>query len=241
MREYDRTSPLIVIHIPKAAGSSVKNIFKLWFGNALYDHYFDELAGFPPPKRNLDLLHSLDRPLAIYGHFNRLRGFGIEHYYPEVQQFITILRDPFESAISSYYYIRKNGPNWKDQARVPKADLRQFLLDTPPNMLNQFPRTVTRDNYRDQIEELFIEVGIMERLSESVHLIAKKLGMPFEEEWLPHVNVTDRDQPHPQDLQEEYAKWYPLEFEVYGYAFRQFSQRSNTNVAKPSVPADSAR
>lgn len=229
MRAYDRTAPLIVIHIPKAAGSSVKNIFKRWFGEALYDHYFDARAGLLPPKRNLDLLHSIERPLAIYGHFNRLRGFGVEHYYPEVQQFITILRDPFESAISSYYYMRRNGADWKDQTRVPKADLRQFLLDTPPNMLNQFPRTVTRDNYRDQIEELFIEVGIMERLPESVRRIAAKLDMPFEEEWLPHVNATERDQPHPQDLQEEYAKRYPLEFEVYDYALKQFTHQVSAN------------
>lgn len=177
MREYDKTAPLIVIHIPKTAGSSVKKIFKLWFGDALYDHYFNERAGSPPPKRNLDLLHSPGRPLAVYGHFNRLRGFGVEHYYPEVQQFITILRDPFEMAISSYYYIRKNGTDWNDQTRVPKADLRQFLLNTPPNMLNQFPRAVTRDNYREQIEKLFVEVGVMERLPETVRRIAtKKIG-----------------------------------------------------------------
>ena len=230
MRAYNPNLPLIIIHIPKAAGTSIKKIFQEWFGDALYEHYYDELAGLPPPKRNLELLHSSDSPLAIYGHFNRLRGFGVEHYYPEVKQFITILRDPFESVISSYYYIRRNGADWKDQSRVPKSDLRQFLLETPPNMLNQFPRPVTKENYKDQIEELFIEVGLMERLPESVRRIATKLGKPFKEDWLPHVNATDRDQPHPQDLREEYAKHNPLEFEVYEYILKQYAQRDNQNI-----------
>jgi hypothetical protein len=216
--------PLIVFHIPKAAGTSVKKIFSLWYGDALYDHYFDEVAGLPPLKRDIFLLNSANRPVAIYGHFNRQRNFGVEHYYPQAQQFVTILRDPFESAISSYYYIRKNSTNWKDQTRIPHTDLRTFLLNTPPNMLNQFPRMITRYNYRDQIEELFIEIGIMERLPESVRRIATKLGMPFEDEWLAHVNATARDQEHSHDLREEYEELYPLEFEVYNYALRQFSK-----------------
>jgi len=48
-------------------------------------------------------------PLLVYGHFNRDHGFGVEQYYPEVNQFMTMLRDPFEAAISMYYFHRKVG------------------------------------------------------------------------------------------------------------------------------------
>src|SRR5262249_32932794 len=153
---------------PKAAGLSVKAVFQKWYGDALLDHYFNEREASMPPRRDLASLHSAARPIAVYGHFNRRRGFGIEEYYPEVKQFVTILRDPFEAAISSYYFIRKDGAAWQDQSRVPKGDLRKFLMETPPNMLNHFPREVTKENFQEQIETYFVEIGVMEHLGESV-------------------------------------------------------------------------
>jgi len=217
MKNYDKNQPLIVIHIPKAAGSSAKQVFKRWYGDGLLEHYFNEHAGELPAKRDLAGLHSVEHPVAVYGHFNRLRGFGIEDYYPEINQFVTIMRDPFESAISNYFFIRKNGGAWLDQSRVPVADIRNFLAETPPNILNHFPREVTRSNYREQIEEFFVEIGITESIEESLRRIAGKLGMPFESNWLPFVNSTERDQPHPEDVRSEYVERYPLEFEVYDY------------------------
>jgi hypothetical protein len=238
MREYDRASPLIVLHIPKAAGTSVKAVFRKWFGDGLREHYFNERTGSSPRRLDLGLLHSTNRPVAVYGHFNRLRGSAVEQYYPDVQQFITILRDPFERAISNYYYVRDNSAHWKDQTRVPKNDLRQFLIETQSNILHHFPRPVTKDNYRAQIEEFFIEIGLVEHLPESVRRIAAKLRMPFEQEWLPHVNATPRDQPHPRDLREEFAERHALEYEVYDYVASKFAQQANADVAQPRVPAD---
>lgn len=217
MKNYDKNQPLIVIHIPKAAGSSAKQVFKRWYGNGLFEHYFNERAGELPLKRDLAGLHSVDDPVAVYGHFNRLRGFGIEDYYPEVKQFVTIMRDPFESAISRYFFTRKHGEHWLDQSRVPVAELRKFLKETPPNILNHFPREITQSNYRDLIEEYFVEIGITESLEESMQRIAGKLGMPFQSDWLPFVNSTERDQPNPDDLRSEYSERHSLEFEVYNY------------------------
>jgi hypothetical protein len=192
-------------------------VFRRWYGDGLLEHYFNERAGELPLRRDLASVHSVDCPVGVYGHFNRLRGFGIEEYYPEVRQFVTIMRDPFESAISNYFFLRKSGSDWIDQSRVPTADLRNFLSKTPPNILNHFPREVTRDNYREQIDEFFVEIGNTESLESSLRRISYKLGMPFESDWLPFVNSTERDQPHPEDMRDEYAEHYPLEFEVYRY------------------------
>lgn len=227
MNAYDPTSPLIFIHIPKAAGTSVQQIFKLWYGDSLHINYFNEHTGALPERLDLNSLQSMSQPLVIYGHFNKLRGFGVEDYYPDIRQFITILRDPFEGAISSYYFIKKTGDNWKDQSLVPKSDLRQFLTNTPPNMLNHFPRTVTKENYRDLIEEFFIEIGVMEQLSDSVRGIANKLGMPFREDLVPHVNATERNQEYTQELRKEFEQLYPLEVEVYNYVVSRFNNSNN--------------
>lgn len=122
-----------------------------------------------PPKYNIFNMHSSEKPILLYGNFNKSRGFGAEDYYPDIKQFITILRDPFELTVSSYFYTRKTGSNWKDQSRAPKGKLQEFLLNAKPNMLNHFPREITFHNYRDIIEEYFIEVGITEYLDESMH------------------------------------------------------------------------
>lgn len=222
MREYDRSQPLIVIHIPKAAGTSTREVFKRWFGSNLREHYFRQWSNRMPKHLDLAALHSERRPLALYGHFNSRRGFGIQDYYPEARQFVTILRDPFEAIVSTYFYRRKIGTGWRDPARVPQGDLREFLMATPPNMLNHFPRPVTAENFRDMIEESFIEVGVMEHLEESLRRIAGKLDMPFDPAWLPHLNAAERSQPAAAELREEYMQRHPLEFEVYRYALARF-------------------
>lgn len=224
LKVYDRSLPLIVIHIPKAAGTSTREVFKRWFGSGLHEHYFNESRKKLPKRLNLEKIHSQKRPVVVYGHFNRLRGFGVEDYYPEVGQFVSILRDPFELAVSTYFYRLKIGDGWRDPAMVPKGDLAGFLRSTPPNMLNHFPRLVTRSNYREMIEEYFIEIGIMERLDESMRRIAMSLNMPFESSWLGHLNASERSESTLPlaDLRSQYMQQNPLEFEVYEYVRSTF-------------------
>ena len=101
---YESSQPLIFIHIPKTAGVSVTEIFNGWYGDRLLLHYHDEVAEKMPAKYDLKSIHDALLPICIYGHFNRKRGFGLEDYYPDINQFITILRDPFERAISGYFF-----------------------------------------------------------------------------------------------------------------------------------------
>lgn len=232
---------MIFIHIPKAAGQSTRELFRHWFlGGTLLEHYFDEPTGTPPIKHDLIARHTREQPIAVYGHFNRLRGFGVEDDYPYVTQFITILRDPFELGISSYHFIKKTGESWKDQSRVPKSGLYDYLMCTPPNMLNHFPRAVTHHNFRDLIEEFFIDIGIVERLSESLQRIATKLSMPFDPQTVPHRNATTRDQAIPPSLREEYVNRYPLEFEVYEYVRSRFDLVTNECAVQQAVLRDAA-
>ena len=224
MKNYNRAKPLIVIHIPKAAGTSSQQMFQSWFQNNFHRHYFNETEGTKPVKIDLQSLHSYENPLILHGHFNKLRGFGVEDYYPEIDQFITILRDPFELMISHYFFVRKAGRNWKDQSRVPGNDLRSYLENTKPNMLNHFPREMTLNNYKDIIEEYFIEVGISEKLADSLERIAGKLGFEFDQDQLEELNKTERDQDVPQSFREQFIELNRLEFAVYEYALSRYIQ-----------------
>lgn len=226
MKSYNGELPLIVIHVPKAAGTSSKKFFEHWYGEGFLCHYYDELKGEMPEKRDLFRLHKADSPCVLHGHFNKLRGFGVEDYYPDATQFITILRDPFEIAVSAYFYIRKNSSGWKDKTRIPReASIESYLIKAKSGILNHFPREITPANYKDILEEYFIEVGIAERLEESMKWIAYKLGMPYEADLLGHHNATDRDQEVPSYLRDLFAERHQLEFDVYNYAVERFTQQ----------------
>ncbi len=96
MKKYNNEKPLISIHIPKCGGSSFKEVLQKWFIGGFYSHYFNEKSNKMPQK------YVLSAGICVHGHFNKARGFGIKDYYPEVDQFITFLRDPFEITTSDY-------------------------------------------------------------------------------------------------------------------------------------------
>jgi len=98
MRPYDPGSPLIFLHVPKTAGTSLREIFRGWFGPGLLEHYAGVHDGSLPLRHDLSALPSAGHPLAIYGHFNRRRGFGVDDDYPEVRQFVTALGRSVDSA-----------------------------------------------------------------------------------------------------------------------------------------------
>jgi len=221
VRYYDSSQPLIVIHIPKAAGSSSKEIFKSWFSDNFHQHYFNEKEGLMPKKIDIFKLNSSKVPLCLHGHFNKLRKFGVEDYYPSANQFVTILRDPYELLISHYFFVSKVGGNWKDQSRVPKSDIETYLRSAKPNMLNHFPREVTLENYKDICEEYFIEIGITEKLDQSLERIANKLGFEFMNN-TPNLNKTDRDQEVAENFKDQFIESNRLEYEVYEYCLGKY-------------------
>jgi len=225
MRGYDKQKPLIMIHVPKTGGTSVKKIFKQWFGRNLHFHYFNEQKGKQPKKTRLKKIFSDEyrEDLCIFGHFNRTRGFGIESYYPEVKQFVTILRDPFELVVSEYFYLRKIGNEWKDQSRIPANDIETYLKQITPNMLNHFPFSLTLDNYSELLEKHFIHIGITEEMNTSVEVIAKKLGYDPPRK-ISTTNRTKRSQDVPYELKESFMERFPVEFAVYEFAKNNFEQ-----------------
>ncbi|MFN3313577.1 MAG: hypothetical protein ACK46Q_08930 [Hyphomonas sp.] len=223
MIDYDRNKPLIFIHIPKTAGISLRTVFETWYGEGLLRHYANEQSGMFPEVIDLDDAEKKGQPVCLYGHFNRLRGFGIPGRYDGVTQFVTILRDPLEQSVSRYFYVRKSGGNWKDKSRVPQGDLETFLREDKPTLLIHFPAILTLDNYKDVIEEKFIAVGTTEKLSESMQLISRRLGFPYQD--VPRLNVTERDQTISDAIGDDFRARHRLEYEVYDYCARRLQDQ----------------
>ena len=216
MKQYNPKDPLIFIHVPKTAGQTVKHIVNSWFGANFYPHYYNEAERGMPPQRDFEALAQQDEAV-IYGHFNRLRGFGIQDYYPQARQFVTILRDPLQMALSHYFYVRKSALSWKDKTRLPQQEVSAHIATTKLNMLNHFPVEVTADNYQDVVQAYFIYIGITERLPESLSNIAQLLNKPAPLE-VPTINATERsDVSLSQDVVDAFKRNNSLEYTVYNY------------------------
>lgn len=223
MKNYSKHEPLIIIHTPKTAGTSVRAVFESWFRPNFRTHYFDWQQKAMPKRHDIEVLHSKDKPLAIYGHFNSDRGFGVQDYYPEAAQFITILRDPFEMMVSRYFYLREQEVQRNSPPRLQLMDLVSYLRQEKVEMLNFFPREVTSSNYKDIIEQYFVEVGVTDKLAKSLARIAKKLGYEFDEGDIQHMNKSKKIEEFPAWYRKEYVDKHPLEFAVYEYALSRYA------------------
>lgn len=221
MKQYNREKPLIAIHIPKTGGTSFRKVLEQWYGRNLYLHYYDAENAVKPKKIRLKKHFSnrFRESICIYGHFPmRRKGLGIKLYYPEIDQFITILRDPFEQAVSSYFHKKfTNVEQWKDKSNFEVSDLANYLSTVENNSLNHFPFEIKSDNYKELIIKNFIHIGITEDMDTSVKLIAKKLGFEPPKN-IAFLNISNKTQKTPYDLKQAFVDKHQLEYAVYNFA-----------------------
>ena len=101
MRKYDPSQPILYTHIPKCAGSSVIRVLRQWFREEYHKLNQDESQDIVLP--HVTTRDEQGRWLAnvkcIHGHFNHGRGYGLPYFYPEINQYFTILRDPFDYGV----------------------------------------------------------------------------------------------------------------------------------------------
>jgi hypothetical protein len=228
MKTYDCQKPLISLHIPKCAGQSFRAVLEQWFGTKFFIHYFQQYNAMPPK-------HELKPGICIHGHFNRTRGFGVLDYYPQAEQFITVLRDPLEAAISNYFY-------WKAKARENQLkkgiiktgdehdyrNIDDFFKKRPKsNFLDFMPCELTPANYKEILETKFTWIGLVENLDESVGILARKLG--FTSVPLERINASPRDEDLSSALQRDFIRANALEFEIYHYAKDTISSKGVLN------------
>ncbi|MGB4205294.1 MAG: sulfotransferase family 2 domain-containing protein [Bacteroidales bacterium] len=224
MLQYDSNKAIISIHIPKAGGTSFRKILSNWYGNKLHLHYFNENNKLMPEK--FELLPGM----CIHGHFNSSRDFGIRHYYPEADQFITFMRDPFDIIVSRYYYVKmreKAGTSYRDGKPTNLADnVNDFLeqeihnSNYTPNILDFFPEVITSENYEQIIRSKFIYIGFMDNYQESVDRLADILGFPHM--IAPFENKSERFGEIDPSLRKIFMETHQLEYKVYNCARKIF-------------------
>jgi hypothetical protein len=228
-RGYDPGRPLFSLHVPKTAGTSFRNDLATWFGpHQLAFHYRGD--GGEPPARA-----ALAPGLCVHGHFNRLRGIGARQYYPQADQFIVLLRDPFDRFVSNWRYLHfqiRSGAHAPDFADAPDLetwlDRRRAVEPTkdPFSFLAQLADPVDPVDPVDPAGVFgpqYLAVGVTERYAQSVELFAAVLGRSppaaitrLNQAGDPH-RAGDPDETRP-DLRDIYMRAFPLEYAVYGAA-----------------------
>jgi Sulfotransferase family len=216
MIRYDPLSPLVSIHVPKTAGTSLARLLAEWFPDGrLLRHY----AGDALPVR-----HTLRGPVCVHGHFNALRGFGVNDYYPDAGQFITFLRDPFDRYVSGWQHVKRE-PQAFAELLSQCADFPDFIklrlsleADNKPTysfLAAFFPGDGSAADFARQIDSRFVFVDIAERYQASIDALAVALGKPKR----PAVRVnTDMATADYRAWRPLYEKHFPAEFEAYAIA-----------------------
>lgn len=220
MIAYRPDRPLISIHIPKTGGTSFRRNLEAWFGRKLYFHYLDEARDIKPPVVRLKAWWgSYRRDVCIHGHFNMNVGVGIETYYPEVEQFVTWLRDPVELQISLFHHHMKlNGAARYNQEGAIRTttDIDEFFEKSRSPYFKEFPRRVTPENLFEQVEGRFIHIGVLEQLDASMQNIAAKLGRKVT--GTHHENTTKRSHGPSESAIRRFQEKSALEYKLYEYA-----------------------
>ncbi len=225
MRQYDPSKPLIYTHIPKCAGSSVVQLLRHWFGAQYHKLNQDERRDIILPRvetRDADG-NWLPNVKCIHGHFNHGRGYGLPYFYPELDQYFTILRDPFDLAVSMYFFAKGRSREGRFWFRGEAVDFNQqfpnvesYLNSYPYWLFDHLPQDVTLDNYEEKLRSRFIYMGIFEDLQTTIDHLAKVLGM--ESAALPHVNISTYDENIPEHMRERFYADYPLLKRIYDLA-----------------------
>jgi hypothetical protein len=248
MKKYDPNKPIIYTHIPKCAGTSVVRLLRQWFGNDYHKLNQDETKDIILPRvetRDADG-NWLQNVKCIHGHFNHGRGYGLPYFYPELDQYFTILRDPFDLTVSMYFFAKGRSVEGQFWFRGKPVDIREqfptvesYVSSYPYWLFSHLPQDITLDNYEEKLRQRFVYIGVFEDLQTSINNLAKILGKPGWE--LPHMNVSRYDESVPEFLRERFYHDYPLLKRVYDFALANYRRDETESLQASLTAAVSAR
>jgi len=202
---YNPAKPLLFIHVPKTGGSSLGKVFGLWFPRtihaALVQSVFETIKNNPSTKACT----------VYYGHIPKVPvGWS--------NQVMTVLRDPFNRAVSEYFHRKRR------KMELPYGSLEDFIKRAiQSSMATRFEgETVTLDNYKEYIDKRHLFVGAMEHLQASIDGMADVLGKQSVKVEKLNVGKHLYDEPIPEHLREEFEAKYALDVAIHRYVLSRF-------------------
>ena len=232
MRNYDPSQPAIFTHMPKCAGSSFIRLLRQWFGDYYHKLNQDETQDILLPRIPTRDAEGkwLTHVKCIHGHFDNGRDYGLPYFYPEINQYFTVLRDPFDIAVSMFFFCKRRSAEGKFWYRGKQENIldkypnvEYYLKESPYWIYNHLPQDVTLQNYQQRLADRFFYMGIQEDLDTSIRRLGKILGKPYVQ--LERFNESEYDEPVPNWLREKFYEDYPLLQRVYQFAVDHYQRQ----------------
>ena len=221
---------LLIAHIPKSAGSSLKKLVRTWTPDVVWA-YGGELALGCPDLDFARQFRSRQPPTVVMGHFS----FGAHRQLGLKPTYATVLRNPI-TRVRSLYRYQKSLPDsrFRDQFDAG-MDLDAFVRSEITEMTNNHacrviagiaPESGTRINETwlldlalHNLERHFELVGLVENMRPMLTALARRLDWPPVE--LPQVNVTrGLDVALTQAEQDIIAEYNQLDLALYEHVVR---------------------
>lgn len=248
MHGSQRTGIAIFLHIPKTAGSSLERILGRQYRGAIYtlDEWRPDKEGSGlSVEKSIAQFHAL--PLEEKGRIKILKGhfhFGLAPMLPLNANYFTLLRDPVERVVSTYYFVLRNSSNYLHKT-VSSANmsLKDFIEgDLTPEIRNDQTRRIAGVTgvspingdfgsgqemlaaAKRNIEKYFVVVGLTERFDETVLLLKQIFGWvtPFYNS----VNVgTNRPEAITDEITAIIRDKNALDMELYRFAQERFEKQ----------------
>ncbi len=222
----------------------MRHVLSEWFGDGYHKVNQQQNSQFGMQK--LPTQDSAGGWLAdvrcIQSHFHHGHGFGLPYFYPEVDQYITILRDPFDLMVSMYFFVKGRSRKGKFWFRGRPVDISEkypniesYLSTYPYWLFSHLPQNLTLANYRQQLSSQFVYIGVYEDLQNSIDRLAAVLGKPTIP--LPVSNASEYDENVPNHLREQFYHDYPLPKKIYEFAVENYLMAGQTQVPEDKEPA----
>lgn len=240
-RARDPESALILLHIPKTAGTTLAII--------LIGHYGQEhtkaVTGGDPGREAFAREPEAERlrPALFIGH----QPFGIHEHVPRPCDYVTVIRDPVARVVSHYHHVLNETSHYlHTMVRSRKMTLLQYaqnaigtkeLDNGQTRMLADYSlnaRTPVRSGSRDLLESAkqnlethFCAVGLTERFDESMVMLAESLRWTSIPPYLP-ARVSGRSGRYPlsRDVTERIREINSLDAELYEWVAARFERQA---------------
>jgi hypothetical protein len=241
---------VIFLHIPKTAGTTLKHILKLKYLSSCPSYFFNHrhVLGYYniyEHEERIQCIKNLSktqrRKVSYFeGHY----GYGVHKLFPQRSLYITLLRDPLERMLSTYYHFQD--PINREMHNLPKnvslmkllsygqsfnahffdnAQVRYLagedgnFIEEEPNKLNPEMLEVAKS----RLSQNNLIFGLTEHFDESLLLFQRKLGWtsPF----YVSSNVSkirkNAEQPSGDEI-DLIKKLNKLDIKLYQYALNKF-------------------
>lgn len=113
---------LLISHIPKTAGSSLRALVERHSPDAVWV-YDGELSLSDPDQDFTQAFKASAAPSVVMGHFS----YGAHDLLGISPEYVTVLRDPFERIVSLFRYFRQREAAERGQRSVTASTLREFV------------------------------------------------------------------------------------------------------------------